>query len=174
MFGALQRVHPETPYITVMTDLADMGGPEALTRYVRSLGDTVTRLDRFEPALNSNLPDDSRDTTTPSAMLKVMQKILVDDALSPESKDQLNAWLIGNTTGDKKLRAGVNPTWKIGDKTGSGKNGASNDVAIIWPTGKEPFLIAVYYTGSKTSMDKQSEVIAEVGRLVSATFYPEQ
>jgi beta-lactamase class A len=154
--------------------LQSIGGPEAFTRYVRSLGDKVTRLDRIEPTLNANLTGDTRDTTTPSAMVDIMQKVLIGNALSSESREQLNAWLIGNTTGDKKLRAGINPAWKIGDKTGSGKNGASNDVAIIWPAGKEPFLVTVYYTGAEISPDQQSEVIAEVGRLVSATFYPEQ
>jgi len=154
--------------------LQSIGGPEAFIRYVRSLGDKVTRLDRTEPTLNTNLPDDPCDTTTPSAMRNTMQKLLVGNALSPQSREQLNAWLIGNTTGGKKLRAGMNPIWKIGDKTGSGKNGASSDIAIVWPTNKKPFLITVYYTGAESSVDKQSEVIAEVGRLVSTTFYPEQ
>lgn len=153
--------------------LQSIGGPEAFTHYVRSLGDEITRLDRDEPAMNSNLPDDLRDTTTPLAMVKNMQRILTGNALSEPSKDQLNTWLIGNTTGDKRLRAGMNPAWKIGDKTGSGENGASNDIAIVWPTDKKPFLIAVYYTGANSSADKKSEVIAEVGRIVSATLYPE-
>jgi beta-lactamase class A len=154
--------------------LQSIGGPKAFTRYVRSVGDKITRLDRNEPTLNSNLPNDPRDTTTPSAMVDTMRKLLVDNALSLQSREQLNIWLVENTTGDKKLRAGINPAWKIGDKTGSGENGASNDVAIVWPTDKKPFLVAVYYTGADTSADKKGEVIAEIGRIVSATFYPEQ
>lgn len=154
--------------------LQSIGGPEAFTYYVRSLGDKVTRLDRNEPTMNSNLPNDPRDTTTPLAMAKTMQTFLIGNALSEQSKEQLNSWLAGNTTGDKKLRAGMNSAWEIGDKTGSGENGASNDVAIIWPTAKKPFLITVYYTGANSSADKKSEVIAEVGRIVSAIFYPEQ
>ncbi len=153
--------------------LQSIGGPEALTQYVRSIGDKITRLDRNEPTLNSNLPNDLRDTTTPLVMVNTMRKLLTDNTLSLQSQKQLNAWLVGNTTGDKKLRAGMNPAWKIGDKTGSGENGASNDVAIVWPTDKKAFLVAVYYTGSDTSADKKSEVIAEVGRIVSAAFYPE-
>lgn len=153
--------------------LQSIGGPEAFTYYVRSFGDKVTRLDRNEPAMNSNLPNDPRDTTTPLAMVKTMQTLLIGNALSEQSKKQLNSWLAGSTTGYKKLRAGINSAWKIGDKTGSGENGASNDVAIVWPTAKKPFLIAVYYTGANGSTDKKSEVIAEVGRIVSAIFYPE-
>jgi len=153
--------------------LQSIGGPKELTRYLRSVGDKATRLDRTEPTLNSNLLNDPRDTTTPSAMVDTMEKLLVGGALSEQSKEQINTWLVGNTTGDKKLRAGMNPDWKIGDKTGSGDNGASNDVAIVWPTGKKPFLIAVYYTGANSSADKKSEVIAEVGRIISAIYYPE-
>ena len=35
--------------------LQTIGGPDGLTRYVRSLGDSVTRLDRIEPTLNTAL-----------------------------------------------------------------------------------------------------------------------
>lgn len=152
--------------------LESIGGPQAFTHYVRALGDGVTRLDRNEPTLNSNVQEDQRDTTTPSAMADLMQKLLISTALSPTSKEQLIAWLVGNTTGAEKLRAGMNPAWKIGDKTGSGDNGASNDVAIVWPTDNKPFLVAVYYTGAATSAEDRSRVIAEVGRIVSARFYP--
>jgi beta-lactamase class A len=69
--------------------LANLGGPQALNDYVRSLGDTVTRLDRIEPDLNEALPDDPRDTTTPAAMLKNIQALVVGRALSESSKEQL-------------------------------------------------------------------------------------
>lgn len=87
------------------------------------------------------------------------------------TQKKLTEWLIGNTTGHAKLRAGLSSTWKVGDKTGSGAHGASNDVAIIWPENNLPFLITVYYTGSTISPDQQSQVIAEVGRIIGRTFY---
>jgi beta-lactamase class A len=151
--------------------LKTMGGPEGLTRYVRSLNDNVTRLDRNEPTLNTNIAGDLRDTTKPLAMLSTMHTLLVGKALTLRSKDQLNTWLIGNTTGDTKLRAGFKPIWKVGDKTGSGANGATNDVAIVWPQNHHPFLVTVYYTGSTISPEQQSKVIAQVGTIVSQAFY---
>lgn len=151
--------------------LKRVGGPAGLTRYIRTLGDKTTRLDRNEPSLNSNIAGDLRDTTTPIAMLNSMQTLLVGNALSINSKKQLTKWLIGNTTGDAKLRAGFNPAWKVGDKTGSGANGASNDVAIVWPDRNLPFLVTVYYTDSTISPEQQSKVIADVGRVVSRIFY---
>jgi beta-lactamase class A len=153
--------------------LKSIGGPQALTEYLRSLSDSVTRLDRYEPTLNSNLPGDPRDTTTPSAMVSTMRKLLIGDALSAKSRDQLNDWLLGTHTGSSRLRAGINRDWKIGDKTGTGQNGAASDVAIVWPTGHSPFLIAVYYSRSTISAHKRDEVIAQVGRAVSSAFYPE-
>ncbi|BES73357.1 class A beta-lactamase BOR-1 [Marinobacter nanhaiticus D15-8W] len=149
--------------------LETLGGPEGLTDYMRTLGDEVSRLDRYEPELNANLPGDERDTTTPSAMLNAMQAALVGDALSPASKKRLHDWLIRNTTGDAKLRAGLDPDWTVGDKTGSGARGASNDVAIVWHSDGGPILIAVYYSDSALSNEAQSAVHAEVGRLVTAT-----
>ncbi len=148
-----------------------IGGPEGLTRYIRSLADTTTQMDRIEPDLNTNQANDKRDTTTPSAMMMIMQKLLIENTLSPSSKQQLIAWLIGNTTGDSKLRAGVNSRWKIGDKTGAGDNGASNDVAIIWPPDQKPLLVAAYYSESTLSTEEKNAVIAQIGRIVSNALY---
>ncbi len=148
--------------------LASFGGPAGLTAYARSLGDQTTRLDRIETALNEGLPDDPRDTTSPIAMLGTMQRLLLGDALSAASRDRLTSWLIANKTGDKRLRAGM-PGWKVGDKTGTGGNGSANDIAIVWPTGRAPLLVTVYYTGSTISDEARSDVIAEAGRIVAAS-----
>ena len=87
--------------------LANLGGPAGLTAYARSLGDTVTRLDRIEPELNEALPGDPRDTTTPAAMLANLHTLALANALSAKSRDQLVQWLVGNKTGDTRLRAGL-------------------------------------------------------------------
>lgn len=146
-----------------------LGGPTAFTQYLRSIGDHTTRLDRNEPTLNSNTAGDERDTTTPRAMAATLQKLLVGDHLSPASKEQLKAWMFGNTTGDAKLRAGFDKFWMVGDKTGSGENGASNDVAIVFPRGLAPFIITVFYTGSTASGDAKNAVIAEVAKIAADT-----
>jgi len=57
--------------------------------FARSLGDTVTRLDRIETALNEALPGDPRDTMSPAAMVTNMRLLLVGDKLSPPSREQL-------------------------------------------------------------------------------------
>lgn len=150
--------------------LGTIGGPEGLTQYVRSLGDPVTRLDRTEPTLNTALPGDERDTTSPQAMIANIKRILLGEELSAASRKQLEAWLIDDRVSAKRIRAGLPPTWRAGDKTGSGDNGTANTVAILWPPAGAPILAVVYYTGSSASADVRNSVHAEIGRIVAATF----
>ena len=150
--------------------LQSIGGPAEFTQFARSLGDEVTRLDRNEPTLNESLPGDERDTTSPRAMAATMQKVLVGDALSDASRSQLQMWLIGDKVGDKRLRAGLPPSWRIGDKTGTGDRGSTNAVAIIWPPGRAPLIATVYYTGSSASVDARNAVHKEIGALIAETF----
>jgi beta-lactamase class A len=149
--------------------LREMGGPAALTRFARSLGDPVTRLDRTEPTLNEARPGDPRDTTSPAAMLDDMQKLLLGDALQPDSRKLLDAWLAANTTGDKRLRAGLPPDWQVGDKTGTGEH-AFGDIAIIRPPGRQPILATVYFAESKLSAAERDKPFADVGEVIGELY----
>jgi beta-lactamase class A len=148
--------------------LASMGGPSAVTRFARSLGDTVTRLDRIEPDLNVASPGDIRDTTTPNAAIATQQKLLLGDALSAVSRAKLIAWLRGCTTGAEKLHAGLPPGWSIGDKTGSGAQNETNDVGILYPPQRPPLLVTAYYAGSSADAASRNAVLAEAGRIASS------
>ena len=150
--------------------LQTIGGPEGLTRYARSLGDEQTRLDRLEPQLNSAVPGDERDTTTPSAMVADLHALLLGNALSQQSRQRLDSWLAENKTGGEMIRAGLPNDWKIGDKTGRGGNGATNDIAIIRPPSKPPILLAIYFVGSTASSEARLGAIADVARIVVETF----
>jgi beta-lactamase class A len=147
--------------------LDSIGGPQGLTAWLRAIGDTQTRLDRREPELNENLPGDPRDTTTPMAMLQTLDTLVLGDALKLPSRDQLTAWMVNNQTGDQKLRAGVPAIWRVGDKTGSGANNASNDVAVLWPGDRGPVLVTAYYSGSKASADQINALMTDIGRLAA-------
>ena len=150
--------------------LESLGGPQALTAYARSLGDTVTRLDRIEPDLNDAVPGDPRDTTTPAAMLKNLQALMLGDALSPASRERLTTWLVDNKTGNARLRAGLPKSWRVGDKTGAGEYGTNNDVAIVWPPERAPILIAIYLTETSAAAEKRNATLAAVGRAVASSF----
>ena len=147
--------------------VAALGGPAAVTQFARLLGDEFTRLDRIEPELNFGDPEDPRDTTTPATMAKDLAKLATGAALSPASRDQLIAWLIACKTGDSKLRAGLPKAWRVGDKTGSDGRSTSNDVAVIWPEGRPPVVVAAYLTASAASEDKKNATHAAIGRAVA-------
>jgi beta-lactamase class A len=147
--------------------LDTIGGPGELTNFVRSIGDKMTRLDRKEPELNSAIPGDERDTTTPAIMCADMQRLLLGNVLSESSRNQLEDWLRRNETGSLMIRAGVPKTWTVGDKTGRCANGATNDIAIIRPPGRAPILIAIYSIGSTSSADDRAAVVAEAARAVA-------
>src|SRR2546430_3358381 len=139
-----------------------IGGPIGLTNFVRTLGDRVTRLDRIEPELNSAIPGDERDTTTPAAICSDMQRLLLGGTLSEASRRQLEDWLQRNETGAPMIRAGVPKNWIVGDKTGRGSNGATNDIAIMRPPGRAPILLAIYSVGSTATPNDRAASVAEL------------
>jgi beta-lactamase class A len=147
--------------------LASIGGPQGLTAFVRSLGDDVTRLDRIETELNEAAPDDPRDTTSPDAMASDLRALALGNVLSTKSRAQLIGWLAANMTGGKRLRAGLPAGWRVGDKTGTGEQGTANDVAVIWPPDRAPFVITAYLTGAAAPAERQDAVMAAVGRAVT-------
>jgi beta-lactamase class A len=150
--------------------LRGLGGPEGLTAWLRSIGDDVTRLDRWETALNEARPGDPRDTTTPAAMLATMQRLTLGDVLSPGGRAQLLAWLRANRTGDTRLRAGLPPGWQAGERTGTGPNGTSNDVGLLWPPNGRPLLVAAYLTEGAADMATRDAALADVGAAVAAAW----
>jgi beta-lactamase class A len=150
--------------------LPAVGGPAGLTRFIRSLGDAHTRLDRNEPSIGTATPGDPRDTTTPVAMLELIRRLLLGNVLSPASRRQLTDWAIANRTGDHRLRAGLPSGWRVGDKTGAGDHGTTNDIAILWPPRRPPLLVTSYLTGSSRPSDGRDAVLAAVARAVVAAF----
>ncbi len=147
--------------------MKQIGGPAAVTAYARSIGDTTFRLDRWEPELNTAIPGDERDTTTPKAMAASLQKLTLGTALPIAQRQQLVTWMKGNTTGDKRIRAGVSAGSIVADKTGGGDYGTSNDIAVVWPEGRAPLVIAVYFTQPQQDAASNSDVIASAARIVS-------
>ncbi len=150
--------------------LKSFGGPAGLTDFLRSIGDEITRLDRFETALNEHdRPGDLRDTTTPAAMLETLRKLIFGDVLSRSSRAQLAAWMIMNKTGDTKLRAGFPGDWMMGDKTGRNgdKFGNSNDVAIAWSPDRGAVIVTAYCEIPSVSEEERSAVLTEIGRIAA-------
>jgi beta-lactamase class A len=150
--------------------MKQIGGPTAVTAYARSIGDSEFRLDRWETELNSAIPGDLRDTTTPQAMAKSLQKLVMGEALPLHCRRQLKDWMIGNTTGAARIRAGVPAGWIVADKTGAGDYGTVNDIAVIWPPGRPPILLAVYVTLPGKDDKARVELHGEVAKVAIEAF----
>lgn len=151
-----------------------LGGPASVTAKFREMGDTVTRLDRYEPDLGLVLSADLRDTTSPLAMAQLVGRITTGDLLQRGSRDRLLQWMRNTNTGPNRLRAGLPAEWRSGNKTGTGRTEGTtnkcNDVAITFPPGRPPVIIAAYFdSGEYTAqIERRHEaVLAEVGRIAA-------
>ncbi|QPF86165.1 class A beta-lactamase [Bradyrhizobium genosp. L] len=147
--------------------LREIGGPAGFTSFFRAIGDNVSRLDRWEVALNEAVPGDERDTTSPTAMLKNLQRVLLGDVLSAASRRRLTDWMVANKTGDTRLRAGLPKDWRVADKTGTGERGTYNDIGVFWPPGRKPIVVTVYLTGATAPLADCNAAIAKVARAVA-------
>jgi beta-lactamase class A len=143
-----------------------LGGPQAAEKHVRSWGDTVTNLDRTEPDLNSAVPGDDRDTSTPGRMASDLRMLVLGDALPSPHRRVLKNTLLGNTTGGPYIHAGVPSTWSVADKTGNGGYGSRNDIAVLYPPNAKPIVLAVYTTRKTADASSDDDLIASVTRSV--------
>jgi beta-lactamase class A len=144
--------------------LAAVGGPPAITRFARDHGDAVTRLDRWELALN--VPSGEQDTSSPRAMTRLLGTLLLGDALGAASRAKLEGWMRACSTGERRLRAGLPAGWVVGDKTGTGHT-QTNDLAILRPPGRAPLLVTAYYEAGIPPDEEREGVLRQVGAAVA-------
>ena len=144
-----------------------IGGPAAVNAFARRLGDTAFRLDRRETELNSAIPGDPRDTTTPRAMARSLQALLLEEALAPDARRRLLDWMLANTTGKERIQAGFPADSRVADKTGTGAYGTTNDVGVVFPPQGQPVIVAIYYTGSSPDAQSDSKVVAGAAAIVA-------
>lgn len=146
--------------------LRQLGGPSAITRFARSLGDDVTRLDRYEIELNTAYPCDPRDTSTPRALATTYTKLLVGNALQPHDRTTLKDWMLANTTSGARFRAVLPAGWTLADKTGVGGYGSNNDAGIAYQPDGTPIVIVVFARTYDPDAVADNRPIVDVARLV--------
>lgn len=142
------------------------GGPEGITSFLRSMGDDITRADRYEPDLNTNPDGDLRDTSTANAMAANVNKLLLGNILSTQSKEQLKNWMMGNKVADNMLRLVLPTGWEIADRTGANSYGARGIISMVWSESQQPLIISIYIKKEKTSIEEREKVISEIGRVI--------
>lgn len=145
-----------------------VGGPAGMTNLFRRWGDEISRLDRYEPALNEATPGDPRDTTTPLAISATLRRLVTGNLLSRNGKKQLIAWMVEDKVADALLRAALPPGWRIADKTGAGGYGSRSIVAVVWPPDNTPLIVAIYITQTDATLNESNAAIARLGRMIFA------
>jgi len=150
--------------------LSSIQGPKALTQFMRSIGDEITRLDRFEPDLNQALDGDLRDTTTPNAITKSLNTLLFGDVLNQEAKDQLKKWMKSNKVANSLLRSVLPKDWSIADRSGAGGYGSRGITAIVWSDLRAPLIISIYLSQTEASFALRNKAIAEIGNEIFITY----
>lgn len=148
--------------------LRELGGPQAVTRFCRSTGDRTTRLDRWEPELNSAEPWRLSDTTTPRAVGSTFGRLLLGDELRRRDRRLLTTWMRENTTNGERFGAGLPADWTLADKTGGGEQyGVANDVGVVRPPKGSPLVLSVLSTKYDPEGPTDNPLVAKTARLVA-------
>jgi len=146
--------------------IREMGGLSAFQAWYRAIGDRVTRVDRWETDLNSAVPGDPRDTTTPDQYATNLDRVLRRGLLSAEHLSLLERWIVETPTGAGRIKAGLPAGHRLGHKTGTGARASHNDIGIIWTPSGASALLVVFFTGARTASDEQIDaVVADATRL---------
>lgn len=144
--------------------LTGIKGPKALTQFMRSIGDNVTRLDRIEPDLNKAIDGDKRGTTTPNAMVESLHTLLFGNVLSQASKTLLKQWMIDNKITGSLLRSVLPKGWSIADRSGAGGFGSRGITAVVWSDKRTPIIISIYLAQTNSSFAQRNKAIADIGK----------
>lgn len=148
--------------------LDQLGGPKRLDAMLDEWGDQVTRMERREPELNEWAPGATRDTSTPRALAQDLRALVVGDVLGAAERAQLATWLKTSTTGTELIRAGMPKGWVIGDKSGAGStHGTRNDIAVAWPPGRAPVVLAVMSNRPTQDARYDNKLIADAAAVVA-------
>ena len=144
--------------------LAALGGLEPMRQFYRGLGDTTTRVDRFEPELN--FLDGDKDTILPMQAAANLERLFIDPAtpLSDESRALLLRWMSDAPRGPDRIKAGVPEAWRVAHKIGTGGYGPTNDIGILYPPAGAPVIIAAFYHAAADD-ERNAAVIAGTTRM---------
>ncbi|KQN27555.1 serine hydrolase [Sphingomonas sp. Leaf34] len=147
--------------------LAALGGPVAVQQWLSSHNIPGIRMDRTIAQLlreRGHLAD-SRDVSTPVAMVTLLNKLDNGTVLTAQSRALLLDLMGRCATGTRRIRALLPAGTRVEDKTGT-LDGITNDVGFITMPDGRRVAVAVFARGGR---DRQP-VIAEVARVIYDRF----
>ncbi|MEB7783467.1 BlaZ-like penicillin-hydrolyzing class A beta-lactamase [Mammaliicoccus sciuri] len=152
--------------------IEELGGYKEVNKRLKSLDDKTTKPSRMEPELNNYDPKNNRDTSTPQAFGKTLNKLINDGRLSKENKAFLIDLMINNKSGDTLIKKGEPKNFKVADKSGQAITYASrNDVALVYPKGESKPIVLVIFTNKEGKTDKPNDkVVSETAKVVLEKF----
>ena len=158
------------------TDLLirDLGGPQTVQQWVSWHGLSGISVDRTIDQLLRARRDlrDTRDSSTPLAMLELLKKIETGNVLKPQSRSFLQTMMARCITGSNRMRALLPPGTRVEHKTGT-LTGLTDDVGFITLPDGRRIAVAIF---ARYGSDRP-RTIAEAARAIydgfTATFsYP--
>jgi beta-lactamase class A BlaZ len=153
--------------------IKEIGGIKKVKqRLKKELGDKVTNPVRYEIELNYYSPKSKKDTSTPAAFGKTLNKLIANGKLSKENKKFLLDLMLNNKSGDTLIKDGVSKDCKVADKSGQAITYASrNDVAFVYPKGQSEPIVLVIFTNKDNKSDKPNDkLISETAKSVMKEF----
>ena len=84
------------------------------------MGDTNSRLDRYEPYLNVIPRGTDLDTTTPAVMAETSAGLGYGNVAASASRALLRNWRVELNAGQDRIRSAFSAAWVFGDKIGTG------------------------------------------------------
>ena len=152
--------------------IEELGGYKEVNKRLKSLDDKTTKPSRMEPELNNYDPKSNKDTSTPKAFGKTLNKLINDGRLSKENKAFLIDLMINNKSGDTLIKKGAPKNFKVADKSGQAITYASrNDIAFVYPKGETQPIVLVIFTNKEGKTDKPNDkVVSETAKIVLEKF----
>ncbi|MDU2310145.1 MAG: class A beta-lactamase [Staphylococcus epidermidis] len=150
----------------------EIGGIKKIKKRLKKLGDKVTNPVRYEIELNYYSPKSKKDTSTPAAFGKTLNKLIANGKLSKKNKNFLLDLMLNNKNGDTLIKDGVPKDYKVADKSGQAITYASrNDVAFVYPKNQSEPIILVIFTNKDNKSDKPNDkLISETAKNVINKF----
>ena len=141
----------------------DVGGPDAVHSWLTQNGIHGVRVDRTIAQLLSAKRDlwDSRDSSTPKAMVDLLRRLYKGDLIKPESRNYLLSVMAKCHTGKNRMKWLLPAGTPVEHKTGT-LNGLSDDVCFITMPDGHRIVVAIFARGGSN----RPRTIAEAARTI--------
>ena len=143
--------------------LKDLGGPDKLNNWLHENGLTGLRVDRTIAQLLAAKRDlwDRRDSSTPIAMVELLNRIYKAQLITPDSRNYLLEVMARCQTGKNRMKALLPYGTPVEHKTGT-LNGYTSDVGFITLRDGRRVAVAIFARGGAN----RPRTIAESARAI--------